>query len=95
MKSARSLPSSASTQERPSSTETSTSRMLQRRGGILDILDNYAFVRTSGYLPGPNDVYVPLPLLGEVHLVSSVGFDIGVVRSFGANFSLAASSLFR
>ncbi len=26
--------------------------------GILDILDNYAFVRTSGYLPGPNDVYV-------------------------------------
>ncbi|MDJ1135215.1 transcription termination factor Rho [Streptomyces iconiensis] len=28
--------------------------------GILDILDNYAFVRTSGYLPGPNDVYVSL-----------------------------------
>ena len=28
--------------------------------GILDILDNYAFVRTSGYLPGHNDVYVSL-----------------------------------
>ncbi|MBW8873149.1 MAG: hypothetical protein JF618_13675, partial [Leifsonia sp.] len=24
--------------------------------GILDVLDNYAFVRTSGYLPGANDV---------------------------------------
>jgi transcription termination factor Rho len=28
--------------------------------GILDVLDSYAFVRTSGYLPGPNDVYLPL-----------------------------------
>ena len=28
--------------------------------GILDILDNYAFVRTTGYLPGNNDVYVSL-----------------------------------
>ena len=31
--------------------------------GILDILDNYAFVRTSGYLPGPNDVYVSLAMV--------------------------------
>ena len=31
--------------------------------GILDVLDNYAFVRTSGYLPGPNDVYVPLGIV--------------------------------
>ena len=31
--------------------------------GILDILDNYAFVRTSGYLPGPNDAYVSLSLV--------------------------------
>ncbi len=31
--------------------------------GILDVLDNYAFVRTSGYLPGPNDVYVSLSLV--------------------------------
>ena len=28
--------------------------------GILDVLDNYAFLRTSGYLPGNNDVYVSL-----------------------------------
>jgi|GEM_PF-807253 len=28
--------------------------------GILDVLDNYAFVRTSGYLPGMSDVYVSL-----------------------------------
>jgi transcription termination factor Rho len=28
--------------------------------GILDVLDNYAFVRTTGYLPGTNDVYVSL-----------------------------------
>ncbi|MDO5699795.1 MAG: Rho termination factor N-terminal domain-containing protein, partial [Dermatophilus congolensis] len=31
--------------------------------GILDVLDNYAFVRTSGYLPGPGDVYVPLGMV--------------------------------
>ena len=31
--------------------------------GIVDILDNYAFVRTSGYLPGPNDVYVSLSMV--------------------------------
>jgi transcription termination factor Rho len=28
--------------------------------GILDVQNNHAFVRTSGYLPGPNDVYVTL-----------------------------------
>ena len=28
--------------------------------GLLDILDSYGFIRTSGYLPGPNDVYVTL-----------------------------------
>ncbi|MFL6152783.1 MAG: transcription termination factor Rho [Ornithinibacter sp.] len=31
--------------------------------GILDILDNYAFVRTTGYLPGSSDIYVPLQLV--------------------------------
>ncbi len=31
--------------------------------GILDVLDNYAFVRTSGYLPGPNDAYVSLAMV--------------------------------
>jgi transcription termination factor Rho len=28
--------------------------------GILDVLDNYGFVRTTGYLPGASDVYVSL-----------------------------------
>ena len=31
--------------------------------GLLEVLDNYAFVRTSGYLAGPNDVYVPLAMV--------------------------------
>ncbi|MFY9331352.1 MAG: transcription termination factor Rho [Candidatus Nanopelagicales bacterium] len=31
--------------------------------GILDVLDSYAFVRTSGYLPSPNDVYVSLSMV--------------------------------
>ena len=31
--------------------------------GLLEVLDNYAFIRTSGYLAGPNDVYVPLGMV--------------------------------
>ncbi len=31
--------------------------------GILDIMDSYAFVRTGGYLPSPNDVYVSLSMV--------------------------------
>ncbi|MBY0176833.1 transcription termination factor Rho [Curtobacterium herbarum] len=36
--------------------------------GILDVLDNYAFVRTTGYLPGPEDVYVSLGQVKKYHL---------------------------
>jgi len=36
--------------------------------GILDVQDNYAFVRTSGYLPGPNDVYVSLSMVRKYGL---------------------------
>jgi transcription termination factor Rho len=36
--------------------------------GILDLLDNYAFVRTSGYLPGPNDVYVAMSMVRKFGL---------------------------
>ncbi|WP_104101256.1 transcription termination factor Rho [Arthrobacter sp. 08Y14] len=36
--------------------------------GILDVLENYAFVRTSGYLPGPNDVYVSLAQVKKYNL---------------------------
>ena len=37
-------------------------------GGILDVLDNYAFVRTQGYLPGPTDVYVSLGQVKKYNL---------------------------
>ncbi len=40
--------------------EISPDDVLVTVAGILDILENYAFVRTTGYLPGPNDVYVSL-----------------------------------
>jgi transcription termination factor Rho len=36
--------------------------------GILDVLDNYAFVRTSGYLPGTDDVYVSLSMVRKYGL---------------------------
>ena len=36
--------------------------------GILDVLDNYAFVRTSGYLPGSEDVYVSLTMVRKFGL---------------------------
>ena len=37
--------------------------VLQPVAGILDVLDNYAFVRTSGYLAGSNDVYVSMNMV--------------------------------
>ncbi|WP_341805383.1 transcription termination factor Rho [Nocardioides ochotonae] len=36
--------------------------------GILDVLDNYAFVRTTGYLPGPDDVYLSLSMVRKFGL---------------------------
>jgi transcription termination factor Rho len=47
--------------------------------GILDVLDSYAFVRTSGYLPGPNDVYVSLSLVRK-HGLRKGDAIIGQVR---------------
>ncbi|WP_420813892.1 transcription termination factor Rho [Phytoactinopolyspora endophytica] len=47
--------------------------------GIIDILDNYAFVRTSGYLPGPNDVYVSLAMVRR-HGMRKGDAVTGVVR---------------
>ena len=48
--------------------------------GILDVLDNYAFVRTTGYLPGPNDVYVPLGMVKKHGLRKGDGVT-GAVRA--------------
>jgi transcription termination factor Rho len=36
--------------------------------GILDVLDNYAFVRTSGYLAGPDDVYLSMSMVRKFGL---------------------------
>ncbi|HIY43320.1 MAG TPA: transcription termination factor Rho [Candidatus Nocardiopsis merdipullorum] len=47
--------------------------------GILDILDNYAFVRTTGYLPGQSDVYVSLAQVRK-HSLRKGDHIIGAVR---------------
>ena len=47
--------------------------------GILDILDNYAFVRTTGYLPGSSDVYVSLAQVRK-HGLRKGDHIIGAVR---------------
>ena len=46
-------------ERREAATQTSEEN-LAPIAGILDVQENHAFVRTSGYLPGPNDVYVTL-----------------------------------
>jgi transcription termination factor Rho len=47
---------------RPESTEPVMAEddVLVPVGGIVDILDSYAFIRTAGYLPSHNDVYISL-----------------------------------
>ena len=42
--------------------------MLAPCAGILDLMDNYAFVRTSGYLPGSDDVYVSMSMVRKYGL---------------------------
>src|SRR5271155_1012692 len=44
-------------------TELREDDVVQPVAGILDVLDNYAFVRTSGYLAGPHDVYVSMNMV--------------------------------
>lgn len=44
-------------------TEVREGDVLKPVAGILDILDNYAFVRTSGYSAGPHDVYVSMNMV--------------------------------
>jgi transcription termination factor Rho len=48
--------------------EVSDDDVLAPVAGILDVLDNYAFVRTAGYLPSPNDVYVSLSMVKKYGL---------------------------
>jgi transcription termination factor Rho len=49
-------------------TEVTEDDVLLPVAGILDVLDNYAFVRTSGYLPGSNDIYVSLSMVKKYGL---------------------------
>jgi transcription termination factor Rho len=50
-------------QGRDSEPEVTEDDVLVPVAGIVDILENYAFVRTTGYLPGPTDVYVSLSMV--------------------------------
>ena len=56
-------PGNQGSQGRDFEPEVSDDDVLVPVAGILDILDNYAFVRTTGYLPGPTDVYVSLSMV--------------------------------
>ena len=59
--------------------EVSPDDVLVTVAGILDVLDNYAFIRTSGYLPGPNDVYVSLNQVKKYGLRKGDAV-VGVIR---------------
>ncbi|WP_431843780.1 transcription termination factor Rho [Calidifontibacter indicus] len=61
--------------------------------GILDVLDNYAFVRTSGYLPGPNDVYVPLGMVKKNNLRKGDAV-VGAVRALREGEQIPARQKF-
>jgi len=57
------------------------------------VLDNYAFVRTSGYLPGSDDAYVSLSMVkkfglrkGDVIIASSAG-DFGDLAGFRSSLA--------
>ncbi len=61
-----------SREERRAREETEREELIktaQSRTGILDLLpDGYGFLRTSGYLPGPDDVYVSLSAVRKYQL---------------------------
>ena len=51
-------PSSGGSGEDREDDEVREGEELTPMGGLVDLQDNYAFIRTSGYLPGKADVYV-------------------------------------
>jgi transcription termination factor Rho len=57
--------------------------------GILDIVDNRAFVRTDGYLPGPGDAQVP-PGLVRTHRMRRGDTVTGTTRPPGKGDKLAS-----
>jgi transcription termination factor Rho len=52
----------------PAAAEVADDDVLVPVAGILDVLDNYAFLRTTGYLPGPTDAYLSLGLVKKYAL---------------------------
>jgi transcription termination factor Rho len=44
--------------QQPSAKQTPDQTELIAVAGIVDIMENYGFLRTSGYLPNPHDVYI-------------------------------------
>jgi transcription termination factor Rho len=52
--------------------------------GILDILDNYAFVRTAGYLASPADIYVALGQVKKYNLRKGDAI-VGAIRQLRDN----------
>jgi transcription termination factor Rho len=61
--------------------------------GILDLLDNYAFLRTSGYLPGPADIYISLGMVKKYGLRKGDAL-IGAVRQMREGEQLPARQKF-
>ena len=61
--------------------------------GILEVLDSYAFLRTSGYLPGENDVYVPLGIVKKNGLRKGDAVT-GVVRALREGEQIPARQKF-
>lgn len=56
-------PADSAPRDTPVDTQIHDDDVLVPVAGILDILDSYAFVRTTGYLPGSSDIYVPLAMV--------------------------------
>ena len=64
----RNRPGGATGQRNEPDTTVLEDDVLVPAAGILDVLDNYAFVRTSGYLPGAEDVYLSLSMVRKFGL---------------------------
>ncbi|MBW8483030.1 transcription termination factor Rho [Actinomadura sp. PM05-2] len=64
----RTLPAKVPRQQSAEPVATSAEELTVPFSGVLSIQDKHAFVRTSGYLPGPDDVYVSLAQVKANHL---------------------------
>nr|WP_210149432.1 transcription termination factor Rho [Paeniglutamicibacter terrestris] len=74
-------------------TELNDSDVLLPVAGILDVLDNYAFIRTSGYLAGPSDVYVTLNQVKKYNLRKGDAV-VGAIRAPRENENASSRAKF-